>query len=411
MENIEGKKIITRQARHTFDLFEKLSEHEKNELLKMIKPDYRSVLVKFYIEKKSLDEIASEHGTSRQAVAFRKSHALKEIKKVYENKKFSVKGKTDSVTYGNKNFLLSTRKRTAQVAKILDFETELYPYLSNDERKVVENFMLKFNEIEFRKIAPSESEAMQKVRLAVSHVFGIINAIVKKKEQINEIYKKIGGESELSDLELFLDEKEKLVLNEYLLNLDPQANKYIDKEFGISGSELGPKTSSVRRVIDRYAKNKQEVIDFINKSGGEDTLLFEFSQYLDEDEFEVLVAIYMDFHYDSKTAFYNSNQMKVSEFISAEKSMKEKLEIFLKRKPVVDALIKNAGGIDEIYDKIASTLDEKFMTVLVYNTLSCCPPSHQELGKSIGVFPETITRMDKELTEKLKELAKSKQKQ
>lgn len=196
------------------------------------------------------------------------------------------------------NNALETKVQLVKYAQELDFEIELYPYMSEDNKYVLLNYMLENNE-SATKINQKLGKSGSNLRDAKESIFRLIERQIARKHEIEEFYEKYDGKDNVDAMAKFLTPIQKTFLDEYILSMDPNA-------YAQWKQAQGATISSTRRNIESkfnvFMKRKEECDSFVAKYG-KDYLLETFAPTLTENEQYILKHMMMNHLYVSSKGF------------------------------------------------------------------------------------------------------------
>lgn len=298
-------------------------------------------------------------------------------------------------------------EKLQQYSKYINFNTELLPYLDDSFKIVFKKYMIAKNRISARKFAKSLGKSPNYMRETIMSIYSKIEYIIQRKAEIKEFYKRAGGKNGLEDIKLFLDDKDKIVLDNCFLSKDPNARIKCAKLLNISSQKIHFAIRKASNMIEYVIRKRQETEKFINDNGGEDFLINEFSYTLSDVEFDVLIYRLMDYHYFSKSDI--NRQLGLSDGVADyhEQQIKDRLEKYQERKKSIDNLIILSGGIDNVIDRIYNTSDDLHKYVFEQHTIAYAPLSLTEMAENLNTDYNTISEIAKNLDTSLNDLAVS----
>ena len=267
-----------------------LFEEIKNAIPKL-PTKYQAVAHKLFIELRPYDKVVIENGLKSSTVATIKKRMIK----LLEEKDVLAKQRPNMVLNYNS---LEIKVQLAKYAQELDFEAELYPYMSEDNKYVLWNYMLENNES-----APEINRKLGKpgtnLKDAKISIFRLIERQIARKREIEEFYEKYDGKDNVDAMAKFLTPIQQTFLDEYILSMDPNA-------YAQWKQAQGATVSSTRRNIESkfnvFMKRKKECDAFVAKYG-KDYLLETFAPTLTENEQYILKNLMMNHLYVSSKDF------------------------------------------------------------------------------------------------------------
>ncbi len=389
-----------------------LSIEEKNMLISCLDFDQKDIMIRFYENNEKVKDVGEEYGISRQALMVRKQKALLNLMRLKKMEPFVVDTKSDMNFYANQQALLNARKNAKKYLDKLDIKTEVLPNLNSGELYYFNNFLLGFNVEEFKKLAPTNLQASKMVNENVCKtLISRLNSINLKKNKIDNIYNLIGGKQNLEEFKNLLNEEELIVFEEYMLNINIKATNYVINNYGFTQSRLREKTLVIKRKIEKFAENKKNINRLIEKAGGEEVIIDFFIPLLSQNEYLVFINRILSADYGTDKKVCELIGIDYLEFLSVKRKVEKDFEEFIFRRPIVDALIENAGGIEAVYDNIISTLEDVDYKILLNYTLAYVQSPISKIAKEVGHSVDWVYKRDRNFFHQLKKLAEEKEKQ
>lgn len=349
-ESFKFKKKLARESRETSIVFEsgfvadklaqkkgvditKVSslvndrEHEriedailKPEVLKLLDKlgaDHKQVIIDHVLKGMTYAEIGAKEGKHKSTIKTRYYKAIKELRMFMNEGHKSVAVNTDGVNY---RMIKSYRTWKAELAKRegkIDFETELLPYLSEEYKYVFLNVLQNYNGEPIDSISAKLHKNSRYVDGAITQIFNKMDGIIYQKQTIKEFYERYGGEEGKKDLESFLSENLKIVLNEYMLSINPDAARFVKEKYPDRfPQDMYKYVLQILNTFDNIMERKKNCESFIRRYGGYDFLVNVFGPTLSDSHYSVLVDTMMDYHYSTLVA-YSASIGKSSNYANA----------------------------------------------------------------------------------------------
>jgi len=311
-----------------------------------------------------------------------------------------------------KNYLNATELKpfVMEHLKSINVKTELFPYLSEQEIFIFKNCIAKKTISNLSKFE-IEHNFKTKISAIILGIYRKIERIFYKKQQISKLEKRYGGKESLMDLSTLLSQKQQKIFNECVLSIDPHCELTFSKKYNEHHNMFSNEILyRIPKRLDAFYNAKLTSKAFIKKYGGEDFLIHDFASSLDRmytnpETYETfLINVLMDYHYsaekDIKSLIKNLNQINM-DFIK--NSIIDKLEIFIKRKKIIDTLLDKIN-ISE-FDNYLHSLNKLREDILLENLIAYAPISILKLGKKYDLYTTTISDIKDKLKNEINELA------
>ena len=309
--------------------------------------------------------------------------------------------------------ILKVRAQILNRAEGLDLATEVEPYLKPEHRQIYEG-IVKHLHSQYTITQNENYNHESVVSRKVDSLMNFIDAIKERKLEVKELVEEIGGESNIEDFELFLTDFQRVVLERVMLSVNPRAVLDLRDELNssvYSYSYIVANTKAIRNKLNEINAKKEKIEKFIEENGGEDFLINEFGNTLDDTQFYILINCLMDYHYSSFTSVGEEIGNDCINFITVNiKSILKKLDAYKSRKAEVDSLIEAAGGAEEVIKQLYGKLTDEERAVFEEKILAYAPKPTKELAGLLKMHRCTIERMEREQREKLEEMVKNRQK-
>lgn len=388
-----------------------------DQVLTLYDEPYATVL-RLYFEGKSLAKISEL--TNIEPIKLKRTYTVfkSDLEKFGDTfdelLKLGIDVKIDSSRdVGTLKHSLSVREQILKRAEGLDIETEVEPYLKADHREIYDGIVKNLqSQLTISRNANYNHDSV--VSRKIDTLMNFIDEIKERKAEVNKFVEEIGGESNIEDFELFLTDFQKVVLERVMLSINPRAVLDLREELNSSVydySYIVATTKAIMNKLNDINAKKDRIEKFIKENGGEDFLINEFGNTLDDAQFYILINCLMDYHYSNFASVGGEIGNGCINFVTLSiKSILKKLEDYKSRKAEVDSLIEAAGGAEAVIEQLYSKLTEKERTVFEERILAYAPKPIVELSKSLHVHHCTIAKMEKRQREKLEEMAKNRQK-
>ena len=309
-ENSSGKHLDLSKMRSIFDVDHEISledEAMKPEIMRLLDKlgtDHKRVIVEHIFNGKSYSQIAKEEGKDKSTIRLRYSKAIRELKMLIERGHQEVADNEDSINY---RMIKSYRTWKAELAKRegkIDFEKELIPYLSEEYKYIFEHVITNYDNETLDSITKKLNKNNRYVTKAITLIFNKMDTIIYQKQTIKEFYERYGGVEGKKDLESFLSDDLKIVLNEYMLSINPEAATYVKTTYpGRFPQDMYKYVMQILNTFDNIMERKKNCESFIARYGGYNYLKYVFGPMLTEDHFKVLTDTMMDYHYSTLTEY------------------------------------------------------------------------------------------------------------
>ncbi len=302
-------------------------------------------------------------------------------------------------------------KMLLEATKQLNFETELIPYLSEEEKLVFENHVLRPNIsglVKFQR----EHKLSSSVAYITSAILRKINIIIKKKQAIKTFEDRYGGRESLDDLAMMLLPHHREILYGYILNIDPKAAMKMSQK-------ISKKESLFMRIahdeipvrLDVLYKRKLESEAFIKKYGGEDFILHDFLPALERTSLDierdeaVLTTLLMDYHYNSELDLENklTNGEKQMNLYNVKNAIIQKLDNYIKRKKEIDELLDRID-VNKFNEYIAS-LNAIKKTILMESVIAYAPLNTTKLASLLNSYSLKVEKLQNQVANEVNKLA------
>lgn len=376
----------------TKDYFKELTKEELKKLLPFLPPKHQQ-FVNEYIQFGDYKVIARSNNEFRSDAKARMERANRAIEILLEegllDEEIDTKVARDIQQI---RAFLRVKKKLESYKALIDFETELYPFLSDNYRAVLENCM---ENLRHRRVEVSNNlgNANGYSSNAIPLIFNKIESIVEKKQFIQSLYDQYGGKEGLEDLVNLLTKNQKDVFNKYVLSIAPRINDEEIKQRKLNPSML--KKYAIER-LEILAQRRQSCKEFVEKYG-EHFLLNDFGSRLSEEQFYVLKNYIMDYHY-SNLQKDSVSIGRSEDFIASNiQLIKNALDKYVKHRQEIDTLIKKAGGWDNIQGKFVPRLTPIKKAILLGRTLSYNPERTEDIAKEFGRARSLVSYYDKRL--------------
>lgn len=271
----------------------------RENVLPLIPKNYRDVAEMYYFDKKNTTQIAKIMGLSKSSVGYRLQRANEEIKNIImtgeknvENTNIHSPNKTQA------NRISRIAPIMSEASKVLDFEEEFLPLLTDKQKVIFKNYILNYT-------GQSLAELMELSGCKTEQEFGYANTSIKnklnyavyKKQIIMDFLKRFSSVEECTEVSKILNERQQILLNNYVLSLDYFAESKTAKLLNINVNSVSPQVNGLKNQIDYILMRKKMAEEFISMNYGEDFLLNKFGKTLSTDHFNVLRGYMMDYHY------------------------------------------------------------------------------------------------------------------
>ena len=145
-------------------------------------------------------------------------------------------------------------------------------------------------------------------------------------------------------------------------------------------------------------------------NGGEDFLIYDFGSSLDDDQFEVLSNVLMDYHYINKEDISRELGKDLSFVSATETAIIKKLDKYYERKEEIDRLIERAGGAKLVKEQIFDKLKDIDKVIFLEYTLAYIKPTRDEIAEKIGRGVDYVAYTSKAIINRLESMAEENEK-
>lgn len=386
-------------------------EYIMNHIFPMLPEKNQEIIKLFYVDGLPIGKIANQLGISHQLAYIRLNKSTEILRKLLTDKSYTLV-KDDSIKGLNKLKRFSnTSLALEQYAKEIDFETELVPYLSEDQREVFYKYMLTYEKDSVRKL---KEKNMDKDFTSKTEklIFNKLDLISSRKRKIKALTQKLGGVEGVEDFKLFLHGDELIVFENYIMNPYPDYMEITKAKLGEKPAKsiFGIASFIRNNIVEKIVKRKEKVHEFIEKYG-EDFLLNHFAPTLNDTHFIVLTTTLMDYHYSTYVDIEREYGMPKSSVKSSMAIIMKNLDQYVEKINNINDYIEAAGGFENVNEKLVSGLNEKEQTVLFARILSPSPTQLEILAEEFNTTASSILRTEKILESKISELQKIHSKQ
>ncbi len=385
----------------------------KENIIPKLPLSYQRILISYFFEGKKVTEIAKIEGLSHPTISKKLKRALSQLKLIMENASILAFENTVSEDLRQTKVMNKMQNVLAEFEGKIDYDTELIPYLSDEYKEVFLKYIKTNSITNGVDLSLSMGRNKYYVVKAAELIINKIRRIIERKQEIAFFYERVGGELGLEDLKLFLNEKEKVILEKYILSINPDAffeakndKVFIDSDDKMNTSDIRDLNSKIDRILERKQLSKE----FIEMNGGEDFLLYDFGSSLIDDHFEVLITTMMDYHYTNKEDVSISLGKGILYVSHAEDQIIRKLDNYYTRKKEIDDLVEAAGGADKVITEIYNKLDENEKIIFVEYTLAYILPPQKEIADKVGKSTFYVYSVSNALLQKLQDMAAANQK-
>lgn len=270
------------------DFFNKIEvENIKKDVFPMLPLNYRTVAQLYYFENQNLSQIAKKLGLSDKAVSYRLAKANEEMAKI-------ISGEVDKKSHINLNspdkIQANRIQRIAPILEeakaILDIEAEFMPLLTEKQKIVFINYIYNYD-------GKSRSEIMKlsgckttgEFTDSTQSIYRKLSYAIYKKKIIIEFLKRFSSVEECNEVSAILNERQRTLLNNYVLSLDYFAQSKTANLLGISEKTIPFLVKSLNSQIDYILTRKKMAQEFIEMNYGENFLLNVFGKTLSARQF------------------------------------------------------------------------------------------------------------------------------
>ena len=370
---------------------------------------YREIIQKVFFENKTRAQAGIELKIHSATAGYRLKYALKYMRELMQGDINNLRPMDNANDLRQAKRLKHAYSIIDEAEKILDLEKEFVPQLNENQKYVFYRYIYEFDGTQTSKLAEEIGKYSDYMKASAKQILNKLVKVMERKKDINAFCEKYGGREFIEDVSVVYTNKQRTLLFDLMLSPTILNSEKVAKKMGVNKGGLSRYKQLLENQLSYNYLRKQMADDFIRLYGGEDFLVNVFGEGLSEEHFFVLVNYMMDCHYVSARDLSHAMGKNKDYVSKSEVYILKKLDKFCERKDYVDKLIEDAGGVDEVNEKITSKISEMYRNVLFSYTTAYNPINQDIIGKQNGVSRDTINTIHKKLLKMLDELAQQKQ--
>lgn len=363
---------------------------------------YGHTLQQLYFENKTVKEIADEEKVKTQSIYNRLTHIKAYVKKLYNVGLKNCNLTSISDTYFHSKFATSAMFSIGKYRDVLDFETEVIPYLPKNQLAI---YNLIFNEYNgenleelSKKMGIRRETFLSRYKLLVNK----IQKIAKKKEDIKAFCDNVGGYDFIQDVKSLLTDTEQAILDNYILNLSPYSILDLRKQLN---NEIPPYFSRyvelIQAKLSRIYSYKLYKDNLIEKYGDEEFLINQFGKrMLTDEQLFVLKYSMLDYHHVSKQVLARKRNLSERSIYHITTTILRKLDRYKAREKSLEKFIESNGGVENILSRL-DNLDSIEQIILHESILTPLPLNNNKIARKLDTSPTVIFRKQMKLEERI----------
>lgn len=355
----------------------------------------QNLIYEYFYKNQNYKAIAKQLGVSKHTVYVNKNATFKRIKGLLINGYQNLADNHSALDAQSNEYYQKIQKELKKREGLINLEKELVPYLSPNYKFVYEHRIKSFDSKSNAQLDQILHQKSKYTGNAVTNIFGKMDKIIEKKQDIKKFVERFGGKESVEDLKLFLSDKQNLILEHYVLSINPNASKVLGNFIDLSKNNLTDLKLGIEKTFEDVLQRKQNVEKFIEENGGLDFLLNDFAPLLSDDLLDIFLTTMLDYHYISAEEVCRDHGYYGS-IIGEIKSM---LKNFKARVAEVEDLVESMGGTDAVNNEFLPKLDALDKNIFQNRFLLYIPKLQSEICKEMGISKNTAVSHEKKLRE------------